>query len=180
MSCVLLVFSRDCPNFSAKPSCTYLIRAPQHRNLTTSSPDNHPHQSALHIAIMGGGGKIPYARLPNAYREQRLTCPDTQSTSGRRPVVGTPNPPTGKPTPPSWASSSAASSEWHGWSAQTESTATRCPSRAASFPADSKIRCLAHGAIVEALALTWNSWSKQIIEHERKQKQGVLDRTVEG
>jgi hypothetical protein len=33
---------------------------------------------------------------------------------------------------------------------------------------------------MEAVELTGYSWSKQIIEHERKQKQGVLDRTVEG
>jgi hypothetical protein len=96
-----------------------------------------PHEPAHSHAIMGGGGKIPYVRPPNASPCAWLTSADTQSTSGRRPEVGTPSPPTGKATRPSWASSSPASSEWPGQSAQTESTVTRCPSRADSSQADS-------------------------------------------
>jgi hypothetical protein len=96
-----------------------------------------PHEPAHSHAIMGGGGKIPYGCPPDAPPGARLTSADTPSTSGHRPEVGTPSPPTGKATRPSWAWSLPASSEWPGRSAQTESTATRCPNRVDSSPADS-------------------------------------------
>jgi hypothetical protein len=74
-----------------------------------------PHEPAHAIAIMGGGGnKIPYVCGPNASPCASLTAADTPSTSGRRPEVGTPSPPTGKATRPSWAWCSLASSEWPG------------------------------------------------------------------
>jgi len=84
------------------PSLPYIISA-------ASRPHHHlhrrqPRQSALQLAIMGGGDKIPYAHSPNGFRAAGLTAADTQSTSGRQPEVGTLNPPTGKPTRPSWAS----------------------------------------------------------------------------
>lgn len=112
--------------------------APQHRDPHVKLAEQVPHEAAHLHAIMGGGPKVPYALPLNVSPDARLTCTGTQSTSGRRPEVGMPNPPTGKPTPPSWGSSSAASSEWPGWSAQTESTAIRCPSRVDSSQADSR------------------------------------------
>jgi hypothetical protein len=88
--------------------------APQHREPHVKLAGQLPLEYEHPHAIMGGGPKVPYALVLNASSDARLTSTGTQSTSGRRPEVGMPNPPTGKPTPPSWALSSAASSEWPG------------------------------------------------------------------
>jgi hypothetical protein len=105
-SCVLLISSRNCPNFSAKPAlpepCSTRSAASRHHIVKRS---DHDHQPAELLAIMGGGGKIPYALCSNASCGADLTPTGTPSTSGRRPEVGMRSPPTGKQTPPSWASS---------------------------------------------------------------------------
>ena len=137
VSCGLAASSRDCPNFSAKHLCPNRL-APHLIATSVKLAGQHPHETTRYLAIMGGGGnKVPYALFLNASPGAQLTPLDTQSTSGRRPEVGTHNPRTGKATRPSWALSSAASLEWPGWSAPTSNTATRCPNRVDSSPADS-------------------------------------------
>lgn len=70
-------------------------------------------------ALMGGGPKVPYVKHSRHcwYREpmaDNVATTGTPSTSGRRPVVGTPSPRTGAQTLPSCSVSLLGSQPWLG------------------------------------------------------------------
>lgn len=91
----------------------------------------------------------------------------TPSTSGRRPVVGTHNPPTGRPTRPSWVSSSSASQRLHSLIAQGTSSERNSLSKAASTQADG-IASMISTRLQSTYAVL--RWSKQIKEHEARER----------
>jgi len=93
----------------------------------------------------------------------------TPSTSGHRLVVGTHNPRTGKPTQWSWGLLSLESPRPPFRTAQRMNIGQSFRKRAVSFQADCMFWELALvGALGQPLTVT--RWSKQIREHEARQK----------
>jgi hypothetical protein len=120
------------------PSTHYLSSQLPSRNLTSSSATATPRtrtSTRNHGRRRQEDTVRPHLQCLSPHLSDCLT--GTQSTSGRRPVVGTLNPPTGEQTRPSWASSWVALSQWLGSQAQDWSTATRCLSKSDSSRADS-------------------------------------------